>query len=64
MRVGDMSSRRVPAVLFVLTLACYAAVGQTAPVQPSSPTPQTSPKANAVATESAPSADDTMPVQT
>jgi VWFA-related protein len=62
MRVADMPYRRVFAVLFVFTLACCAAIAQTQPAtaQPASPAPQS----NAVAAEGAPSADDTLPVQT
>jgi VWFA-related protein len=57
-----MSSRRILAVLLGFTLACCGALGQTqpAPAQPASAAPQS----NAVASESASSVDDTMPVQT
>jgi hypothetical protein len=57
-----MPYRRVFAVLFMFTLVCCAAIAQTQPAaaQPASPAPPS----NAVASEGASSADDTLPVQT
>jgi len=55
-----MSSRKILAAVFAFALVCSVAGAQTQPVPAqASPSPQ-----NAVASEAAPSADDTMPVQT
>jgi Ca-activated chloride channel family protein len=61
-RVADMYPKTVVASLFAFTLVCCSAVAQTTPSATQPPAP--APTANAVAPSTAPTGDDTLPIQT